>query len=1076
MAPLTVQHSLSVDLDYMLKSLKWDLNPQPSDSDAQRGMSECFAEMNDSASGNGPYAERPIPETFVRQSRRGYCGCCQELYTCLEQHLQTTRHRRFASESRNQVAAKSLMERFLQDVIQYHPSRYNDNRSTYMDLPSISAPLVPKKELADVHSYQDDKETIGTREELPSTDNESIRSAHLLIGRNTASCNRAKDSIASSLLIGDPLNRKETISKEPAAGEQLADISSPTHKELRRTAFLGVSEGILSYNKVDRQGRCLSLGLYKPVPRKGIKDHNKPLAISPHRCEHPEHWSPTSPQMNFPNVSSGPAFRFSKLHNVNFQGTIAGPPLPQLRDYAGACSPRCTGGPSQTEECKPQNRNTVTCLSTLKETEMADRIEDLVSETIETVIQKYCNRKISHPQDSGSENSAAEVKGTPTYCPLEKQRKTVERSPQNSVPVTKWAPEGNHHSCTPSNNCEMVCSRQAIRDTASCFKKMLSLTLSSERKSRVHRQGTGDDVGSSGGSMCSLGSQLGRLNSTSSSEWDASVKIEKDCSKTAVKDLEVLTETQITLEDRGYKTQLSSVLHFQPDECGKMEEENPAPSENDVKAEPVEEKVQPLESERKLRSLPYVPATFAGKTWSEIMAEDDLKVEALVKEFKEGRYLCYFDSESLANHGKKQRKKHRSGVKDTSKVSAESSLDVPMLETLPHLQEGNDEAGPSPALCKPVLHKKPASRHCRLASRCQVVKVSHGTQTSEVSYPVVKKKSRRIEQEPENVWSGPGQEERSDMKTRLCSLRLPRSYSKIMSPVQPRTVIYVLSSPEFTSVAQAASREDKKISRASEDSASPTKYKYKKSPVKYYDPATNRILKMPPGTFRAERMSRSSLYVRQLFRSLSPDINMGRPTDERKSRLKAGVAGSSLLHAGNAASSTPWTAGAKGKERALGENPGSDCPSKSSSSLQTSLSRSLFGSDAPPPRRHSDSKGVVLSPLRRDTPESPFGRLNVYVGPRSRRAPEKENPRKTPLYNLRGVSSRSDSRTPAGTGPPLPHRPRLRSGVRVAAADKGGPSLGDKMAQREVEGGEVAVAREKVTHRHNPRHGTRKRK
>ncbi|XP_067844201.1 DBF4-type zinc finger-containing protein 2 [Heptranchias perlo] len=1010
--------------------------------------------MDDRTGVDRPCAERPVPEAFPGQSRRGYCGCCQELYTCLEQHLQTTRHRQFASESRNQVAAKSLMERFLQDVIQYHPSRYKDNRSTYMDLPSVSAPLVPKKELADMHSYQDDKETIGTREELPSTDNESIRSAHL-IGKNATSYIRAKGSVVSSVPIGDPVNRKDTIIEEPSSREQLDDINSPIRKVLRRTAFLGVSEAVLSCNKMERQGHPLSLGLYKAAPRKGIKDHNKPLAVSTHipqRCVHHEHCSPTSAQMNFPNVSSGLAFRFSQLHNVNSQGTIAGHPLPQLRDYAAASSSRCTGGPSQTEESKPQNRNSVTCLSTLKETKIADRIEDLVSETIESVIRKYCNRHRLNPQDSDSENSAAEVKGRSTYCQLEKQRKTMEKGLQSSVPGMKRSPAGDHHPCTPTNSCEMVCSRQAIRDTTSCFKKMLSLTLSNERKSGGHHQSTGEDMCSSGGSICSLGSQLGHMKSTSSSEWDASVKVEKDCSRIAVKDLEALTDTQITLEDRGYKTQLSSVLHFQPDECDKMEEENPASSGNFAKVEHVEEKMQPLEIERKLRSLPYVPASFAGKTWSEIMAEDDLKVEALVKEFKEGRYLCYFDSESLANHGKKQKKKHRSDMKDTSKVTAESSLDVPILEAVPRLQEGNDEAEPAPALCKPVLGKKPAPRHCRLASRCQVVKVSHGTQTSDVTYPVVKKKSRRMEQEPENSWTQPEQEERSDMKTRLCSLRLPSSYSRIMSPVQPRTVIYVLSSPDFTSAAQATSREGKKNSKASEDGASPTKYKYKKSPVKYYDPVTNRILKTPPSSFSAERMSRSSHHVRQLFRSLSPDINMGRPAEERKSgaakpRVKAN---GGLLHGGSVTSSTPWPGGAaKIKERALGGTPSSDCPSKStgSSSRQTPLSRSLMGSDGPPPRRHSEHKSIVLSPLRRDTPESPFGKLNVYVGPRSRRAPEKEEL----LHHLRGPSSLSDSGTVAA------RRPRLRSGFRAAAAKDG--ALGGKILQKEVEGGGTAHRR-----------------
>ncbi|XP_043549260.1 DBF4-type zinc finger-containing protein 2 isoform X1 [Chiloscyllium plagiosum] len=1059
--------------------------------------------MNDSASGDGPHQEQPIPETFSKQSRRGYCGCCKELYTCLEQHLQTIRHRQFASESRNQGPAKSLMERFLQDVIQYHPSRYKDNRSTYMDLPSINAPLLPRKELADIHSCQDDKETIGTREELPSTDNESIRSAHLMVGKNAAVCSRAKASVSSPMPIGASLIHKDATIKETVYGEHVIDISSPTPKGIRRAAFLGVSEGILSYGKVDRHGHRIGLGLYRPTPRKGIKDHDKTVAVIQPRCEQRENWSPA--QMNFPNVSSGPALRFSRLHNVNSQGTVAGSPLPQLRDYTGASSPRCAGGPSQAEECRPQNRSTVTCLSTLKEAKIVDRIEDLVSETIETVIQNYCNRQVSQSQESDSENSAAEVKGMPTYCQLEKKRKVVETGLQGSLPGRKWPLEGEHHPGVTLNSNDAVCNRQAVRDTASCFKKMLSLSLSSERKAGGQQPAASED-GSSGGSICSLGSHLGHLKSTSSSEWDTSVKVEKDCSRIANKDLELLTDTQITLEDRGYKTQLSSVLHFQPEECDKMEEENPAHTANGVKVEQVETRPQPLEGERKLRSLPYVPASFAGKTWSEIMAEDDLKVEALVKEFKEGRYLCYFDSESLANRGKKQRKKHQAGNKDPSQANSKASAET--ARGLPQLQEGNDEAELEPGPCKPEPGKKPGLRHCRLASRCQVVKVSHGTQTSEAGYPVVKKKSRRVEQEPENVWAG-GEaeaEERPGAKARLCSVRLPRAYSKIMSPVQPRTVIYVLSSPDFASATRAACHEGKRTSKASDDGASPAKYKYKKSPVRYYDPATNRIVKTPPGTH----------HVRQLFRSLSPDINMGQFTEKPRLKAAGGVAcaAAALPHPGNNQASGLWPTTATAassssvKERPLGESPGSECPSKStgtaSSSRQTSLSRSLLGSDgglrppppAPPQRRccHllSEAKSGLLSPLRKETPESPFGKLQVYVGPRSRRPLDKEGPRQAsgvgqvagceeeeeengegggrengpvrptlgPRPSLRGASSHSDMGPPT-TSPPPSRRPRLRPASRDITS-------GRKVVRREAE--VVIVPRQ------SPRQAARKRK
>ncbi|XP_048389647.1 DBF4-type zinc finger-containing protein 2 isoform X2 [Stegostoma tigrinum] len=1005
------------------------------------------------------------------------------------------------------------MERFLQDVIQYHPSRYKDNRSTYMDLPSISAPLLPKKELADIHSYQDDKETVGTREELPSTDNESIRSAHLMVVKNVASCNRVKASVSSPMSVGAPLGHRDTAAKETACGEHLIDISSVTSKGLGRTAFLGVTEGVLSCGKVDRHGHRIDLGLYRPMPRKGIKDQDKTNspAVSQPKCEPHENWNP--PQTNFPNVSARPDSRFSRLHHVTSQGTMAGSPLPQLRDCAGPGGPRCTAGRSQAEECRPQNRNTANCLGDLREVKMVDRIEDLVSETIETVIQKYCSRRAPPSQDSDSENSAAEVKGAPTFCQLEKKRKAVEAGLQGSVPGRKWPPAGEHNPSAPLNRGDLVCSRQAMRDTASCFKKMLSLSLSSERKATGQHQAVGED-GSSGGSICSLGSQLGHLKSTSSSEWDTSVKVEKDCSRVASKDLELLTDTQITLDDRGYKTQLSSVLRFRPEECDKMEEEGPARSESRMKAEDGQ---QAAEGDWKLRSLPCVPASFAGKTWSEIMAEDDLKVEALVKEFKEGRYLCYFDSESLANCGKKQRRKHQSCSKDAPQAPSKASAET--TGALPHLQEVNDKAAPEPEACRPEVGKKPGLRHCRLASRCQVVKVSHGTQTSEASYPVVKKKSRRAEQEPENVWVGAEAEaeDRPGAKARLCSVRLPRAYRKIMSPVQPRTIIYVLSSPDFASATQAACHEAKRTSKASDDGASPAKYKYKKSPVRYYDPTTNRIVRTPPG----------ARHVRQLFRSLSPDINTGHLANKLRIKAAGGGAGptAALPHPGNNQASGLWpTAAATApsssslKERPPGEGPGSECPSKStgaaSNPRQPSQSRSLFGSDgglrprpAPPQhqcrprRRHhhhllSESKSGLLSPLRKETPESPFGKLQVYVGPRSRKPPDKQGPRPGsgegrvmgcgeeeeeeledgdgdeikedgaagappgPRPSLRGTLSCSDTGRSTASPPPS-HRPRLRPASREAAS-------GRKALRREAE--------VMVVPRQSSRQATRKRK
>lgn len=43
-----------------------------------------------------------------------------------------------------------------------------------------------------------------------------------------------------------------------------------------------------------------------------------------------------------------------------------------------------------------------------------------------------------------------------------------------------------------------------------------------------------------------------------------------------------------------------------------------------------------------------IPESFRGKTWTQIEQEDEEKVERLVGQFRRGRFICYFDTESLA--------------------------------------------------------------------------------------------------------------------------------------------------------------------------------------------------------------------------------------------------------------------------------------------------------------------------------------------------------------------------------------------------------------------------------------------
>ncbi|XP_061860758.1 DBF4-type zinc finger-containing protein 2 isoform X2 [Colius striatus] len=356
-------------------------------------------------------------------------------------------------------------------------------------------------------------------------------------------------------------------------------------------------------------------------------------------------------------------------------------------------------------------------------------------------------------------------------------------------------------------------------------------------------------------------------------DCDAHIQAGTDLPKAAIKDVEFLKEVQISLQDKGYGTQLSSVL--KNDSVEKM----PA-----VKQDVVVHTEEPV-----LPALPHVPPSFVGKTWSQIMYEDDIKIEELVRDFREGRFRCYFDSESSANcTGKRMKKKTQKKEKKDNIVTG-NRTESASVKALPEfngaLSGDSDFDKPSLAsdtLCKPQILKVSRKRTWRLASRCQVVKVSHGTQTSLLNYPVAKRKMSRRESDPADekasiMW--PENEKTPNMKTRLCALKLPESYSKIMSPVQPKTVVYVLSCPEIKQCRGKPVDIPKFMkNRNSTDSKESVRYKYKQSSFKYYDPLTNRIMKTPPKCTVEEKAKKPS-HVRQLFRSLSFDANMRKLVD-----------------------------------------------------------------------------------------------------------------------------------------------------------------------------------------------------
>lgn len=354
--------------------------------------------------------------------------------------------------------------------------------------------------------------------------------------------------------------------------------------------------------------------------------------------------------------------------------------------------------------------------------------------------------------------------------------------------------------------------------------------------------------------------------SKDSDDWDNTFQASLQKTPTEDKRLACLTQLHINLEDQGYRAQLDTALNTV------------------VESENTEHKgLKENETEEIIPDLPHIPPSFVGKTWAQVRHEDDLKIECMVREFRQGRFRCYFDSESLAACGKHRRK-------DKKLIDFECKDVLPLIE---HHEEDSKH--------RPTL-RKTRHRICRMASRCQVVKVSHGTQTTPLNCPVVRRKAS-----PEagdllsfcETLKDPSPERTPEMKTRMCALKLPASYCKIMSPLQPKTVVYVLSSPDGgqgslkpTPVKRVGRK------RKSSDEECTLKYKYKKTPLKYYDPLTNRILKTPPRGMPSTPSTKSLSHVRQLFRSLSPDINKERhgstqgqsPRGSRKGQGKSSVA------------------------------------------------------------------------------------------------------------------------------------------------------------------------------------------
>ncbi|XP_041821823.1 DBF4-type zinc finger-containing protein 2 isoform X2 [Chelmon rostratus] len=468
---------------------------------------------------------------------------------------------------------------------------------------------------------------------------------------------------------------------------------------------------------------------------------------------------------------------------------------------------------------------------------------------------------------------------------------------------------------------------------------------------------------------------------TQSDDWDSPVVLQRgqtlsdtppsqtpvQVSKVVEQDLSRLMDIQVDLADQVYSYQLDSALHSKRQAGGGARQV---------------EGFWTLPIEEVLPAPAHIPESFRGKTWAQIEQEDEEKVDKLVQQFRQQRFICYFDSESLARYGR--RSQNKKGCGENEGVEPDSGV-LPLLDC-----DEDDSAYKT--------RRRRKRRAFRVASRCQVVKVSHSTQTVRLVVPAVRQAD--TEAPPAGVPT-----DNQDAAERTPDVQmwhyLPPSYSNIITPLQPRTsLVYLLCSPSgpaptYTPAPGSAPKRCRKKRRPLDQQG--LKVKYKRLPVRFYDPSSNRILKNPPKGFLWR--CGSSLpppCVRQLFRSLSPDLNTDRLPGE-------GTAGSS---------------------RVKGQRSSDTAFSHANSFLLSTLSRGSAQSDKQDTvrRRGKTSQAPPPSPHSRTERGRGGRRERTRPPPSKRRTRAQATP---PQPRREGLRRAGPSRkVPDSTGPPHPPSPR----------------------------------------------------
>ncbi|XP_036783896.2 DBF4-type zinc finger-containing protein 2 isoform X2 [Manis pentadactyla] len=262
-----------------------------------------------------------------------------------------------------------------------------------------------------------------------------------------------------------------------------------------------------------------------------------------------------------------------------------------------------------------------------------------------------------------------------------------------------------------------------------------------------------------------------------------------------------------------------------------------------------------------LEALPHVPPSFVGKTWSQIMREDDMKINALVKEFKEGRFHCYFDDDCETKKVKK--KNSNEGKKITWADLSQGIASIQIFSDCDDNGGGNSDTDDfSVALDKPTHHpiaNKPYEQNLQVTSRCQAAKVSHGTQTNLMDN--LGKKRRRGEEAdlPTRKQSPAQKDKQTKRRVKIGTLEFPESCTTVLKPLQPNALVYVLSSNMKLKIGEPFNLSHIKHRHGKNSRDVTVQYKYKRSPLNYYDPVSNQIVSNPPVNREVPESDRDNL-------------------------------------------------------------------------------------------------------------------------------------------------------------------------------------------------------------------------